>query len=88
MMYALECGDYNDILSWNVDGTSFNIHNAKLFEEKVLPEVFKEAKFASFRRKVCIVRMLNRIGGGKKRGPFPLRDTYCCASLASRSLFI
>jgi hypothetical protein len=68
MMYALECGDYNDILSWNVDGDSFNIHNAKLFEEQVLPELFKEAKFASFRRKVCLVRMLTRIEGGKKRG--------------------
>jgi hypothetical protein len=51
-MYTLECGDYNDILSWNSNGSSFKIEDRDLFEMKVLPEIFKDAKFSSFRRKV------------------------------------
>ena len=51
-MYALECGDYADILSWTQDRLSFKIENPALFEEKVLPSIFKDAKFSSFQRKV------------------------------------
>ena len=52
LMYAIECGDYEGILSWNHGGLSFKIERQREFEETVLPEIFKDAKFASFRRKV------------------------------------
>ena len=51
-MYVLECGSYDDIMSWAPSGLAFVIMDPVSFEKKVLPELFKEAKFASFDRKV------------------------------------
>lgn len=51
-MYVLECGDYLDVISWSHDGLSFMILDTTDFEEKVLPDIFKEAKFTSFQRKL------------------------------------
>ena len=51
-MYALDCGSYDDIMSWTPSGLAFVIIDPVSFEKKVLPELFKEAKFASFDRKV------------------------------------
>lgn len=52
LMYALECGNYQNIITWNPSGLSFTVINPKTFEGRVLPEIFKEAKFASFQRKL------------------------------------
>ncbi len=52
LMYVLECGEYDDAITWDPTGLSFIIINPKAFEKRVLPEIFKEAKFASFQRKV------------------------------------
>ena len=51
-MYALECGCYDDIISWSPSGLAFVIMDPKRFEKEVLPDLFKEAKFSSFDRKV------------------------------------
>ena len=52
-MYLLdECKEYQHIISWHEDGLSFIIHDANAFELKVLPKIFKEARFSSFLRKV------------------------------------
>jgi hypothetical protein len=51
-MYALECGSYDDIISWAPSSLAFVIMDPERFESKVLPELFKEAKFSSFDRKV------------------------------------
>ena len=51
-MYVLECGSYDDIMSWAPSGLAFVIMDPVSFEKRVLPELFKEAKFASFDRKV------------------------------------
>ena len=51
-MYALECGAYDDAITWTPDGMSFIIIDPNIFKEKVLPDIFKEAKFVSFQRKV------------------------------------
>ena len=53
-MYVLECEDYKDVITWDPSGLSFVIIDPKVFEKRVLPEIFKEAKFASFQRKVNI----------------------------------
>lgn len=52
LLYVLECGEYDDIITWAPNGLSFVITDTKQFEDMVLPEVFKEAKFASFQRKL------------------------------------
>ena len=51
-MYVLECGSYDDIMSWAPSGLAFVIMDPVSLEKKVLHELFKEAKFASFDRKV------------------------------------
>jgi hypothetical protein len=51
-MYALECGSYDNIICWTPSGLAFVIMDPVSFEKRVLPELFKEAKFASFDRKV------------------------------------
>jgi len=53
LMYALECGKFEEIMSWSVDGSSFAIKDKTGFEEKVLPALFKPSKFESFIRKLC-----------------------------------
>mmetsp|Transcript_14734 Transcript_14734/g.22012 ORF Transcript_14734/g.22012 Transcript_14734/m.22012 type:complete len:402 (-) Transcript_14734:233-1438(-) len=52
LMYVLECGHYSEIIAWNPEGGSFTILKTNEFEERVLPEIFKEAKFSSFQRKL------------------------------------
>jgi hypothetical protein len=52
-MYLLEeCPEFHDIISWSYDGHSFVIYKPQLFEDKVLPVIFKEARYRSFHRKV------------------------------------
>ena len=51
-MYVLQCGDYDDIIGWAPSGLAFVIMHPSAFEETVLPEIFKEAKFSSFQRKL------------------------------------
>jgi len=49
-MYAIQFGDFNDIVAWSNDGLSFCINNKVAFEKAVLPVLFKPSKFDSFAR--------------------------------------
>ena len=59
-MYALECGDYSDVIAWSStsfragnDGCDmFYIRDVGAFTEQVLPALFKSVKFDSFHRKM------------------------------------
>jgi hypothetical protein len=53
-MYVLEdeAKQYEHIISWSKDGLSFIIHDTSQLEKEVLPNIFKDAKFSSFLRKV------------------------------------
>lgn len=59
-MYALECGDYSDVIAWSSascragnDGCDmFHIRDVRAFTEQVLPALFKSVKFDSFHRKM------------------------------------
>jgi hypothetical protein len=42
------------IVSWNPEGTSFEIHNECLFTEDLLPHYFKHSNLASFLRQVIL----------------------------------
>ena len=53
-MYVLECGDFADIISWTRSGMSFKVERPSELEARVLPAIFKDAKFSSFRRKVSV----------------------------------
>lgn len=54
-MHALESGDYDDIIAWYPNGTAFVIIDPTSFENIVLPDIFKVAKFSSFDRKVSMM---------------------------------
>ena len=60
-MYAIEVGEYKDIVSWSKDGTSFVVKDPQLFTSRVVQVLFQMAKFDSFTRK------LGRWGFAKKR---------------------
>ena len=51
-MYAIEVGEYNDIVSWSKDGTSFVVKDPHLFTSRVVQVLFQMAKFDSFTRKL------------------------------------
>lgn len=53
-MYVLECGAYDDIVQWRANGRAFVVLNPKDFEKKILPELFREAKYTSFEKKVSV----------------------------------
>ncbi|EGR29016.1 hypothetical protein IMG5_164750 [Ichthyophthirius multifiliis] len=57
----LENEEYNDIISWNIDGRSFLIKSPNEFAEKILPKHFKTNNFSSF------VRQLNMYDFHKQR---------------------
>jgi len=61
-MYALQCGDYEDVISWTNNGISFVITDARAFTKRVLPALFKLGQFESFQRKLA------RWGFVKRRG--------------------
>lgn len=42
----------DNIISWHSSGKKFIIYNQKAFVERILPNIFKQSKFASFRRQM------------------------------------
>ena len=60
-MYALEVGEYNDIVCWSKDGKSFVVMNPQSFTSRVLQVLLQMSKFDSFTRK------LSRWGFAKRR---------------------
>ncbi|CAD8198290.1 unnamed protein product [Paramecium pentaurelia] len=48
----LENPDYNEIISWNEEGTAFVVKNVNELAEKVLPNHFKHNNYASFVRQL------------------------------------
>jgi hypothetical protein len=42
----------DEIISWNPDGKSFNVHNQKTFVDSVLPSYFRHSKYRSFQRQL------------------------------------
>ncbi len=67
-MYTIDCGSYGDIISWTPNGQAFLIFDPIRFEKRVLPELFKEAKFSSFDRKVSDLQTMNIYLFFKRRG--------------------
>lgn len=51
-MYVLECGYYTSIIDWAPSGLAFVVMDKDGLEKTVLPELFKEAKYSSFERKL------------------------------------
>lgn len=52
LMYILQCGDYESIISWTLNGKSVIVKDTEVFVDTVLPTFFKQTKFDSFTRKM------------------------------------
>jgi hypothetical protein len=52
MLEAVENEGRQSIVSWNIDGTSFQVHNIERFVTEVLPKHFKQSKYKSFQRQL------------------------------------
>lgn len=94
-MYALQCGEFNEIIAWSIDGLSFCINNTLAFEQTILPILFKPAKFESFGRKLSRwgFRKINITGVGPhaagfahsqfRRGDYAFCKNMTCSNDAS-----
>lgn len=86
LFYVLECGDFNDVISWTSDGNSFTVHDSEAFTAKVPPSVLREAKFSSFHRKLNRWNFVKVPGESRtythprfKRGELELCKTINCS---------
>ena len=98
-MYALECGDYDHIITWAlVDrGLTFFILDARAFAKHLLPALFKQTKFDSFQRKLDRWGFVKdkRMRGNKtmlsfshpyfRKGDFELASKMTCSGPGSAS---
>jgi hypothetical protein len=60
---------YSSIISWQRGGKSFRVWKPKELESLILPRHFKQSKYKSFLRQVCIYN-LQRITSGMNRGGY------------------
>ena len=51
-MQVLSNEEYSEIIAWLPHGKSFSILKTKAFAKDILPKHFKQAKYASFTRKL------------------------------------
>lgn len=84
-----------DIISWDMTGTKFIIHKQEEFAFKVLPNLFKQTKFASFRRqlnaygfdRVLETRISNKSNAVRivyEHNDFKREDPDACANMTRR----
>ncbi|GAA6012394.1 hypothetical protein JCM10207_007072 [Rhodosporidiobolus poonsookiae] len=66
----LDDGQYQDIVSWGIDGTSFVVKDMNQFTTAILPAHFKHSNFASF------VRQLNKYDFHKVKNNEEGGNTY------------
>lgn len=52
LLEILACKEMHDIVSWNLNGTSFIIKNIRLFIEEVLPRFYKHNSMSNFIRQL------------------------------------
>eukprot|EP00934_Nitzschia_sp_Nitz4_P003612 Nitzschia sp. Nitz4//scaffold209_size42451//16503//17203//NITZ4_007357-RA/size42451-snap-gene-0.48-mRNA-1//-1//CDS//3329541697//3602//frame0 len=77
MIYDLLEGAYmlgiEEIVSWNADGQSFQVHDREKFTTQVLPRAFKQTRFKSFQRQLNLY-FFQRIRVGPLRGSYAHRN--------------
>jgi hypothetical protein len=72
-----EATDKTHIISFNDEGTEFNVHKSAAFEEEILHDYFRHNKLSSFRRLLNMygfVRLQDGAEGGTFRHPSFLKD--------------
>jgi len=60
---------FNDIISWVPSNNGFKVHNAKVFDEYVMPKYFDKTKYKSFQRQLNMWGF-DRVGNGTFKGAY------------------
>jgi hypothetical protein len=63
----VEADGHAGIISWQPHGRAFKIHDRKKFVDMVMPTYFRQTKFESFRRQLCLYGFLT-ISQGRDKG--------------------
>jgi hypothetical protein len=71
----LDSTEYEKIVSWLPDGTSFKVHTASTFVKDVLPKFFLQTKYKSFQRQLNIWGF-ERIATGPFKGGYNRSDLF------------
>jgi len=66
LLENVETDGHEGFVSWQPHGRAFKIHNRKKFVELVMPKHFRQSKFESFRRQLCLYGFLTITQGTDK----------------------
>jgi hypothetical protein len=66
LLENVEVDGHSGVVSWQPHGRAFKIHNRKKFVEQVMPKHFRQSKFESFRRQLCLYGFLTITQGVDK----------------------
>lgn len=58
---------FQDIVSWNANGTSFKVHDSVAFTKTIIPKYFKQTRYKSFQRQLCLYGF-DRVLTGNQKG--------------------
>jgi hypothetical protein len=67
MLDAAESEGFNDVVSWQQDGTSFKVNQPKVFVNDIIPKYFSMTKYKSFVRQLNLY-CFSRVTNGPERG--------------------
>jgi hypothetical protein len=67
LLSKVEVDGLSDVISWQPHGRAFKIHDRVKFVEAVMPNFFRQTKFESFRRQLCLYGFLS-ISQGPDKG--------------------
>lgn len=66
LLENVEADGHEGFISWQPHGRAFKIHNRNKFVELVMPKHFRQSKFESFRRQLCLYGFLTITQGTDK----------------------
>jgi hypothetical protein len=86
MLEDAEKNNFQDVVSWELDGTAFKVHKHDEFLQRIMPIYFDQTKYESFRRQLNLYGF-SRVSRGPHRGiylhKFFLRnDRPLCENIA------
>jgi hypothetical protein len=67
MLEDAEKNNFQDVVSWELDGTAFKVHKHDDFLQRIMPIYFDQTKYESFRRQLNLYGF-SRVSRGPHRG--------------------
>ena len=67
MLQDADRNKFTQVVSWQLDGTAFKVHNHGEFLRTIMPQYFDQTKYESFRRQLNLYGF-TRVSRGANRG--------------------